>query len=205
MSGTDTPAVFSFPSVETAHWAGMTGRTVHMHEGAYTWVWCSTPRGGLMLCWWVDVWRLIPEWKLFISTIIDSIFLLWCCMVYWKKAKIGFLWKFLLKKGFEVHRFIWSTVPSPNPPHPSIQAEYHQRCRLVPVGHAVVTFWLALVQWNLRVVACAGRMLCTPNVKVIYHCFWLARLCRVLVRSGLSVFPPSFIQLFYQYNFVKKV
>lgn len=26
MSGTDTPAVFSFPSVEAAHWAGMTGR-----------------------------------------------------------------------------------------------------------------------------------------------------------------------------------
>lgn len=36
MSGTDTLAVFSFPSVEAAHWAGMTGRTVHMHEEAYT-------------------------------------------------------------------------------------------------------------------------------------------------------------------------
>lgn len=85
-SGTHTLAVFSFPSVEAAHWARTTGRTVHMHEGTYTWVWCTTCRGGLMLCWWVDVWRLIPEWKLFISTIIDFIFFLWCCMVYWKKG-----------------------------------------------------------------------------------------------------------------------
>lgn len=33
ISGTDTLAGFSFPSVGAAHWAEMTGRTVHMHDG----------------------------------------------------------------------------------------------------------------------------------------------------------------------------
>lgn len=35
-SGADTLAVFSFPSVEAAHWVRMTGQTVHMHDGICT-------------------------------------------------------------------------------------------------------------------------------------------------------------------------
>lgn len=36
ISGTDTLIVFSFPSVGAAHWAKMTGGTVHMRDGTYT-------------------------------------------------------------------------------------------------------------------------------------------------------------------------